>query len=93
MGFMDKAKEAAEKARISAQQAAQQGQAKYEAFQFDRTTNDLYKALGEAYYAEQRRGGGHDAVVTALGAVDAHLASRPQKADGTTPPPPTPPTG
>lgn len=77
MGIMDKAKEAAEKARASAQQAAHQGQAKVEAYQFDRTTNELYKALGEAYFAEQRRGGSHDAVVTALGAVDAHLAAAP----------------
>lgn len=91
MGFMDKAKETAEKARASAQQAAHQGQAKVEEYQFDRNTNQLYKNLGEAYYAEQRRGGSPDAVATALAAVDAHLASRPPGAAGSSTPPPTTP--
>lgn len=97
MGLMDRAKEAADKARTSAQQATAQGQAKVNAFQFERATAELYKSLGEAYYAEQRRGASHDAVVSALAAVDAHFASAPPgaAAGGTTPPPgaPRPPAG
>lgn len=88
MGLMDKAKEAALQAKAKAEQAAHQGQAKVAEMKDSREEAALYRALGEAVYAEQRKGGSHDAVVTALAAVDAHVAR--SEADGAgTPPPPT----
>ncbi|CAN5626452.1 hypothetical protein BH10ACT8_BH10ACT8_12990 [soil metagenome] len=75
MGFLDKAKEAANQALASAQQAAQQGQAKLDSYQSDRSESDLHRQLGEAFYNEQRRGGDHAATVAALQAVDAHHAA------------------
>ena len=75
MGFLDKAKEAAEKAVAATQQAAQQGQAKIGEMQAAKSDGDLLKALGEAYYNEQRSGGGHEAVEAALAAVDEHRAA------------------
>ncbi|HEX3336789.1 MAG TPA: hypothetical protein VHS54_10030 [Jatrophihabitans sp.] len=75
MGLMDKAKEAAEKAKASAQHMAQQGQAKVAAVQQGRSEAELHKALGEAYFNEQRRGGDHEAVAAALAALDEHYAA------------------
>ncbi len=75
MGFLDKAKEAAEKAMAATQQAAQQGQAKIETMQQSKSEGELLKALGDAYYGEQRHGGSHDAVEAALAALDAHHAA------------------
>ena len=74
MGFMDKAKEAALQAQQKAQHLAQQGQAKVADVQQHRTEAELYRTLGEAFYAEQRRGGDKDAVVAALTALDEHFA-------------------
>jgi len=86
MGLLDKAKEAAIQAKASAQQMAQQGQAKVASAQHGRSEGDLYRALGEAVFNEQRRGGDHDAVVAALAAIDAHLAApAAQPAGATTP--------
>lgn len=77
MGLMDKAKEAAEKAKASAQQMAQQGQAKVASVQQGRSEGELYRSLGEAVYAEQRRNGGPESVAAALEALDAHFAGAP----------------
>ncbi|HET6876000.1 MAG TPA: hypothetical protein VFH38_00570 [Jatrophihabitans sp.] len=77
MGFMDKAKEAALQAKASAQQMAQQGQAKVQAAQQGRSEAELYRALGEAVFNEQRRGGDPAAVQAALDALDAHYAAMP----------------
>jgi hypothetical protein len=90
MGLMDKAKEAAEKAKASAQHVAQQGQAKVASVQQGRSEGELYRALGEAVFAEQRRGGGHEAVTAALEALDAHFAAAPPAA---APPAGAPPAG
>jgi hypothetical protein len=78
MGLMDKAKEAALQAKASAQQMAQQGQAKVASVQQGRSEAELLRALGEAFYNEQRRGGDQQAVIAALGALDAHYAGTPQ---------------
>jgi hypothetical protein len=67
MGLLDKAK-------ASATAAMAQGQAKVGAFQQGRSEAELYKALGEAFYREQRQGGDHEATVAALVAVDTALA-------------------
>jgi hypothetical protein len=72
---MDKAKEAALRAKDSAQQMAQQGQAKVAAVQQSRSEGELYRALGEAVYREQRSGGDHSAVDAAIEALDQHFAT------------------
>jgi hypothetical protein len=73
MGLLDKAK-------ASATAAMAQGQAKVGAFQQGRSEADLYKALGEAFYREQRQGGDHESTVAALVAVDTALAQAAQAA-------------
>jgi hypothetical protein len=87
MGFLDKAKEAAEKAMAATQQVAQQGQHKIETMQQAKTEGELLKALGEAVYGERRHGGAHAAVDEALSALDSHhvavaAAAAAQQADG-----------
>ena len=74
MGFMDKAREAAQQATAKAQQGLAQGQAKLDEVQTARAADGLLRDLGAAFYAEQRSGGSHEAVAAALGAVDAHVA-------------------
>lgn len=74
MGFMDKAREAAQQATTKAQQGLAQGQAKLDEVQTSRAADGLVRDLGAAFYAEQRSGGPREAVVAALGAVDAHVA-------------------
>src|SRR3954452_20715325 len=91
MGFMDKAKEAAQQAKTQAQQLAQQGQAKVATIQQGRSEAELFRTLGEAYYAEQRRGGDKEAVTTALTALDEHYASAAGDAGGASGTPGTPP--
>jgi hypothetical protein len=91
---MDKAKEAALQAKAKAGHVAQQGQAKVAEIKESREESELYRTLGEAVYQEQRKGGDHAAVETALTALDAHFASA--AADGGAAPPPTgeaPPAG
>jgi hypothetical protein len=73
MGLLDKAK-------ASATAAMAQGQAKVGAFQQGRSDSELYKALGEAFYREQRQGGDHEATVAALVAVDTAIAQAAQAA-------------
>jgi uncharacterized membrane protein len=73
MGFLDKAK-------ATATQAMQQGQAKVGQMQQSRQESELYKTLGEAVYQEQRQGGDHAAVEAALTALDTHFAQVAQAA-------------
>jgi len=79
MGFLDKAK-------AQATAAMAQGQAKVGAMQSNRSEGELYRALGEATYAAQRRGGAPDAVDAAIGALDAHFAQLAQQAAAAPPP-------
>jgi hypothetical protein len=72
MTLLDKAKVAAEKAAAVGKQGVQQGQAKIDAIQTKRKGDALLYELGSAYFAEQRHGGSHDAVETALAALDGH---------------------
>ena len=67
MGFLDKARDAA-------QQAATKGQAKLGEVQAKRAGDALLRDLGAAFYNEQRKGGSPEAVVTALRAIDTHVA-------------------
>lgn len=77
MGLMDKVKEQAAVAMAKGEQAVVQGQAKVSEVQAKRAYDGLIKALGAAYYAQQRSGGSPAAVESALAAVDAHLAAHP----------------
>lgn len=107
MGFMDKVKAGASTAMVKAQQGMAQGQEKIEEMQAKRAADALLRALGAAYYAQQRTGGPSDAVASALAAVDEHVAKHgpigeaapPESTDpgtgapdgGAYPPPPPPP--
>lgn len=73
MGFLDKAK-------ATAAQAMQQGQAKVEQIQQSRQESELYKTLGEVVYKAQRQGGDQAAVDAALTALDNHFAQVAQAA-------------
>lgn len=96
MGLMDKAKGAALQAKASAQNIAQQGQAKVSSVQQGRTEGELYRTLGEAVYNERRHGGPEQATAEALNALDEHFAAAPAASQpGATsqpagPPPSTP---
>jgi len=90
MGLMDKLKEQATQVADKAQKGAAQAQAKFEAAQTKRGGDALLRDLGAAYYAEQRQGAGHDAVVQALAALDAHAESGGGVDVSTTGPRPTP---
>jgi hypothetical protein len=72
MTLLDKAKVAAEKAAAVGKQGVQQGQAKIDAIQTKRKADALLHDLGSAYFAELRHGGSHEAVETALTALDGH---------------------
>jgi hypothetical protein len=72
MTLLDKAKVAAEKAAAVGKQGVQQGQAKIDAIQTKRKADALLRELGSAYFAESRHGGSHDAVESALDALDGH---------------------
>ncbi len=104
MGFLDKARDAAQQAATKAQQGMAQGQAKIGEVQAKRASDALLRDLGAAFYAEQRQGGSSEAVVSALRAIDTHVAQNgpidtSSSPDGGgisstgTPPPPTSATG
>lgn len=104
MGFLDKARDAAQQAATKAQQGMAQGQAKLGEVQAKRAADGLLRDLGAAFYAEQRQGGSSEAVVSALRAIDTHVAQNgpidtSSSPDGGgisstgTPPPPTSATG
>ena len=96
MGLLDKARVAADKAMTTAQQAAQQGQAKLNEYQQNKASvNELYRALGEAFYEEQRRGGSRESVVWALQTLDTHFAqpaATTEQPPADQPPAPSPPS-
>jgi hypothetical protein len=64
--FLDRAKEVA-------QRGLDVGKEKVEEVQALRTGHDLLRRLGAAYYAEQRGSGSHEAVTSALEAVETHI--------------------
>jgi hypothetical protein len=73
MTIIDKAKAAAERASEQAKHGLEVGQARLNEAQERRQYGKLLQQLGEACYAEHRGEGGHEPVVRALAAVDAHV--------------------
>jgi len=73
MTILDKAKAAAERASEQAKHGLELGQARLSEAQERRQYGKLLQQLGEAYYAEHRGQGGHEPVVRALAALDAHV--------------------
>lgn len=67
-GFLDRAKE-------QAQRGLTQGKQKLDEVQAQRAGHDLLKRLGAAYYAEQRGSGDPRATLQALQAVESHIAT------------------
>ncbi|WP_189132285.1 hypothetical protein [Wenjunlia tyrosinilytica] len=65
-GFLDRAKE-------QAQRALNEGKQKVDEVQAGRTGHDLLRRLGAAYYAEQRGQGSPEAVAAAVRALDEHI--------------------
>ncbi len=65
-GFLDRAKEAA-------QRGLDAGKEKVEEVQAIRAGQDLMRRLGAAYYAEQRGSGSHESVTAALEALERHI--------------------
>ncbi|SCK31464.1 hypothetical protein [Streptomyces sp. WMMB 322] len=66
-GFLDRAKE-------QAQRGLAQGKEKMEVVQAQRTSSDLLRKLGAAYYSEQREDGSRADVEQAMTALEQHIA-------------------
>jgi hypothetical protein len=77
MTIIDKAKAAAERASEQAKHGLEVGQARLNEAQEKRQYAKLLQQLGEACYAEHRGEGGHEPVVRALAALDAHVQAHP----------------
>lgn len=75
MGLLDKVKQGAGTALNKAQEGVHQGKAKIDQAQAKRQWEALLTKLGEAVYAERRRGGPSEAVDAALAALDEHEAT------------------
>ncbi|MEV5780009.1 hypothetical protein ACGFWD_08175 [Streptomyces sp. NPDC048448] len=67
-GFLDRAKE-------QAQRGLTQGKQKLDEVQAQRAGADLLKRLGAAYFAERRGSGSPEATQQALQALDSHVAA------------------
>jgi hypothetical protein len=67
-GFLDRAKE-------QAQRGLTQGKQKLDDVQAQRAGGDLLKRLGSAYYAERRGSGSPEATRQALQALESHIAT------------------
>jgi hypothetical protein len=85
MTLVDKAKAAAEKATVQAKHGLEVGQARLNEAQEKRRYGRLLRELGEAYYAEHRGETGHEPVVRALAALDAHVQQHRPGPTGTVP--------
>ncbi|MEV3855133.1 hypothetical protein AB0J38_12495 [Streptomyces sp. NPDC050095] len=67
-GFLDRAKE-------QAQRGMAQGKQKLDEVQAQRAGTDLLKKLGAAYYAERKGSGTPEATQAAVQALEAHIAA------------------
>jgi CBS domain-containing protein len=78
MAILDKAKAAAGRARDQARHGAALGRARFAEVQARRQRDKLARQLGEAYYAAHSGQTAHEAVASALAALDAHAKQHPQ---------------
>ena len=67
-GFLDRARE-------QAQRGIHQGKQRLDEVQAQRTGNELLRKLGAAYYAERKGSGSTEATQQALQAVESHVAA------------------
>lgn len=67
-GFLDRAKE-------QAQRGINQGKQRLDEVQAQRTGNDLLRKLGSAYFAEHRGTGTAEGTQEALQALESHIAA------------------
>lgn len=74
MGFLDRAKEAAQRATS---QAREQGQQRLSELQARRVAESLLREVGLASYEEHSGKGSHEAVVRAVARLDEHLSRHP----------------
>jgi hypothetical protein len=88
--IVNKAKAAAERASGQARHGLEIGQARLNEVQEKRRYGKLLRDLGEAYYAEHRGEAGHEPVVRALAALDAHVQTHRSGPPGPVPEQPTP---
>ena len=73
MGLMDKVKEGAAQLAEKSKQGVAQGQAKLDTMQAKKQIESLFRDLGAATYAAERKGGPpRDEVERLLAAIDAH---------------------
>ena len=75
MDPLDRARPAAQKALEQVRRGLAQGQSKLLEMGQRRRYDQLLRDLGEAYYAEHRGEGSHEAVTNAIAALDAHRAA------------------
>ena len=90
MDPLDKARPAAEKALTQVRRGLAQGQSKLLEIGGRRRYDQLLRDLGEAYYAEHRGEGSHEAVSSAVAALDAHRAAAQPKPSQPMSPGPSP---
>jgi hypothetical protein len=72
VGLMDKVKEGAAQLAEKSKQGVAQGQAKLDTMQAKKQVESLFRDLGAATYAAERKGGPRDEVERLLAAIDAH---------------------
>jgi CBS domain-containing protein len=87
MAILDKAKAAAERARDRAKRGAAVGRARLMDARAQRQQAKLVRQLGEACYAEHTGQGAHEAVASAVAALDAHAQAHPPPHAPGRPPP------
>jgi len=78
MAILDKAKAAARRARDQARHGAELGRERLTEAQERQQRAKLIRQLGEACYAEHSGQAAHEAVASALAALDAHAQQHPQ---------------
>jgi CBS domain-containing protein len=78
MSILDKAKTAAERARVQARHGAAQGRTRLMEVQARQQHGKLMRQLGEACYAEHAGEGAHEPVARAFAALDAHTQAHPR---------------
>jgi len=77
VGILDKARNQMDQVKSVVQDQLAQGQGKLDQLQAQRQLNDLYRTLGQAYYAKEKQGGAAADVTDILAKIDAFLTQNP----------------